>query len=198
MKRGWRLAGPHQGKDKQNSMNIGFDFDKIFIDYPPLFPAKLIDKLYKQRDNGILLYRIPSYPEQLFRKATHLSFLRPPIKENLALLKSISKKDNRLYLISSRYKFLQHETNRLINKYELDKIFDEMYFNFDNKQPHLFKEEILKKLHLDLYVDDDLSLIKHVAKSNPNTKFFWLNTNNEKKSLPANVFEIKKLGEIFR
>jgi len=179
-------------------MNIGFDFDKIFIDYPPLFPAKLIDKLYKQRDNGILLYRIPSYPEQLFRKATHLSFLRPPIKENLALLKNISKKDNRLYLISSRYKFLQHETNRLINKYELDKIFDEMYFNFDNKQPHLFKEEILKKLHLDLYVDDDLSLIKHVAKSNPNTKFFWLNTNNEKKTLANNIVEIHKLSEIFR
>lgn len=177
-------------------MSIGFDFDKIFIDYPPLFPAKIIDKLYKQRDNGVLLYRIPSYPEQLFRKATHLPFLRPPIKENLALLKSISKENNKLYLISSRYKFLQPETNRLINKYKLDKIFDEMYFNFDNKQPHLFKEEILKKLHLDFYIDDDLSLLKHVAKSNPKTKFFWLNHTTDKKSLPKNISEIKKLGEI--
>lgn len=179
-------------------MNIGFDFDKIFIDYPPLFPANLIDKLYKQRDNGILLYRIPSYPEQLFRKATHIPFLRPPIKENLEFLKSISKKTNKLYLISSRFKFLQPETNQLINKLALDKLFDEMYFNFDNKQPHLFKEEILKKLHLDLYIDDDLSLLKHVAKSNPKTKFFWLNSKQESQSLPKNIEQIDKLSQIFK
>lgn len=179
-------------------MNIGFDFDKIFIDYPPFFPAKLIDKLYKQRDNGILLYRIPTPPEQLLRKATHLPFLRPPIKENLELLKDISKKKNKLYLISSRFKFLEPETNRLIKKYKLDTIFDAMYFNFDNKQPHLFKEKILKKLKLDLYVDDDLSLLKHVAKSNPKTKFFWLNHKYDKQSLPKNIFEIKRLEEMFK
>jgi hypothetical protein len=178
-------------------MNIGFDFDKVFIDYPPLFPTRLIDRLYKQRDNGVLIYRIPSYPEQLFRKATHLPVLRPPIKENLEFLKNISKKNNKLYLISSRYKFLEPETTRLIKKYQLDKTFDKMFFNFDNKQPHLFKEAILKKLQLDLYIDDDLSLLKHVAKSNPKTKFFWLNTTLQTKQLPKNIFEIKKLKEIF-
>jgi len=178
-------------------MNIGFDFDKVFIDYPPFFPAKVIDKLYKQKDNGILLYRIPTYPEQLFRKATHLPFFRPAIKENLAVLKSISKKKNQLYLISSRYNFLRNETNRLIQKHELDKIFDHMYFNYDNEQPHLFKEKILKTLHLDLYIDDDLSLLRHVAKSNPKTKFFWLNHTTESKPLAKNITEIKKLTEIF-
>lgn len=178
-------------------MNIGFDFDKIFIDYPPFLPAKLFDKLYKKRDNGVLLYRIPGYPEQLLRKTLHLPFMRPAIKENLGILKNISKKNNKLYLISSRYKFLQPETNRLINKYDLDKIFDAMYFNFDNKQPHLFKEKILQKLHLDLYVDDDLSLLRHVAKSNPKTKFFWLNNNDSQQSLPKNISEIRKLNEIF-
>lgn len=179
-------------------MNIGFDFDKVFINYPPFFPAKLIDRLYKQRDNGVLLYRIPSHPEQLFRKVTHLPFLRPPIQENLTFLKSIPKKNNKLYLISSRYKFLEPETTRLVKKYQLDTVFDKMYFNFENQQPHLFKEKILKKLHLDLYIDDDLSLLKHVSKSNPKTKFFWLNHTSDKKSLPKNVVEIKKLDEIFK
>ncbi|HZE87163.1 MAG TPA: hypothetical protein VE090_03045 [Methylomirabilota bacterium] len=178
-------------------MNIGFDFDKIFIDYPPFFPSKLIDKMYKQKDNGILLYRIPTYPEQLFRKATHLPFLRPPIKENLAFLKSISKKENKLYLISSRYKFLEKETNRLIQKYQLDTIFDHMYFNFGNKQPHLFKDEVLKQLRLDFYIDDDLSLLRHVAKGNPKTKFFWLNQVHTKQPLAKNIFPISKLSEIF-
>lgn len=179
-------------------MNIGFDFDKIFIDYPPFLPTQLFDKLYKKRDNGSLLYRIPGYPEQILRKTLHLPFMRPLIKDNLAFLKNISKKHNKLYLISSRFKFLKPETIRLIKKYELEKIFDGMYFNFDNKQPHLFKEKILQNLHLDLYVDDDLSLLKHVAKSNPKTKFFWLNHTTTKQSLPKNISEIKKLDEILK
>lgn len=177
-------------------MKIGFDFDKVFIDYPPFFPAKLIDTLYKKRDNGVLLYRIPSYPEQLVRKASHLPFLRPLIKENYDILKRIPKTKNKIYLVSSRYKFLKNETDRLIKKYQLDKIFDKMYFNFENKQPHLFKEKILKELNLDMYVDDDLSLLKHVAKSNPKTKFFWLNHTGQIKKLPKNIIEIKKLNEI--
>ena len=52
-------------------MKIGFDLDKIFINTPPFVPISIINKFYKQRDNGILLYRIPTRPEQLFRKATH-------------------------------------------------------------------------------------------------------------------------------
>ena len=179
-------------------MRIGFDFDKIFIDYPPLLPTVWFDKFYKQKDNGVLLYRIPSYPEQLLRKMLHLPFLRPPINENLTFLKGISKEKNKLYLISSRYKFLKPETNRLVKKYHLDKIFDELYFNFGNQQPHLFKNDIIKKLHLDLYVDDDLSLIQHVATDNPQTTFFWLNHHTGKKPLARNIFEIKQLPEMLR
>src|SRR6185503_6799514 len=177
-------------------MNIGFDFDKVFIDYPPFLPKKLFDKFYKKRDNGVLLYRIPAYPEQILRKTLHLPFMRPPIKENLAFLKGISKKENKLFLISSRYKFLEKETNRLIQKYQLDKIFDSMYFNYENKQPHLFKEEVMKYLDLHKYIDDDLSLLKHVAKDNNKTKFYWLNTNGSSQTYPKNIIEITTLDEI--
>ncbi len=178
-------------------MNIGFDLDKVLIGYPPFVPPIIIDKLYKKRDNGILLYRIPSYPEQVFRRLTHLTILRPPIKKNLDFLKSIPKKDNRLYLISSRFNFLKKRTNRVIKKNGLDKIFDELYFNFENKQPHEFKNEIIKKLKLDLYIDDDLSLINYVAKHNPQTKFFWLNTHQENHTLSKNIFAISNISDIF-
>jgi hypothetical protein len=179
-------------------MRIGFDLDKIFINTPLFVPDKVINKFYKKRDDGVLLYRIPNYSEQLLRKATHLPFLRLPIKENLDFLKRIAKKDNNLYLISSRYKFLEKETTRIIKKYQLDKIFNSMHFNFENKQPHHFKNEILKKLNLDIYVDDDLSLLKHVAKNNPKTKFYWLNYTRNKQILPKNIIEIKKLEEILK
>lgn len=178
-------------------MKIGFDFDKIFIDYPPFLPARLFDKFYKKRDNGILLYRIPGKGEQFLRKLLHLPFMRPLIKENFSVLKKITKKKNKLYLISSRYKFLEPETNKLIKKYQLDKIFDKMYFNYHNEQPHKFKDRVLQELQLDQYFDDDLSLITHVMKKNNKTKFFWVNHTGQTKAHNKKITEIQKLKDFF-
>jgi len=179
-------------------MKIGFDLDKVFINTPPLIPSVVINKFYKKRDNGILLYNIPSRPEQFLRKAVHLPVLRQPMKKNFAFLKELSKdKKHQLYLISSRFNFLEPETNRLVKKYKLDTIFDKLYFNYDNKQPHEFKNEILQKLKLDIFVDDDLSLVRYVAKDNPGTKFFWFDTNTKEKEIADNIKAIKQLGEIF-
>jgi hypothetical protein len=184
-------------------MTIGFDLDKIFIDTPPFIPNSVIQRMYRKKANGVLLYRIPSRPEQLFRRVTHMPLLRPPIQNNLEFLRNIPKEGNKLYLISSRYKFLESATNQLVKAYELDKIFDKLYFNYENKQPHIFKNEVLKKLKLDMYIDDDLALINHVAKDNPKTKFFWLetdgrtNVSNLHHPLEANVTPIKKLATIF-
>jgi hypothetical protein len=174
-------------------MNIGFDLDKIFVDYPPLIPDSLIDKLYKKKSDGKLLYRIPSYPEQILRRLSHLQFFRPTIKENINFLQSIPKGNHKLYLISSRFSFLEKTTNTLIKKLSFDKIFDGMYFNFQNKQPHEFKNEVLQRLHIDRYVDDDLYLLKYVAKKNKDMQFFWLNPQKGKHLLTRNITAINSL-----
>lgn len=177
-------------------MNIGFDLDKVFIDTPPFIPKSFIDKLYKKKDNGELVYRIPGTTGQIVRSISHLSVFRPPMKDNLDILRFFPKDKNRLYLISSRFKFLESKTNKIIKKYHFDKIFDEMYFNFANEQPHVFKNRIIKKLQLDYYIDDDLSLLNYVAKDNPRTKFFWLTNRLEKTPRLPNVRAISKLLEI--
>lgn len=174
-------------------MNIGFDLDKVFINTPPFIPKSFIDKLYKKRDNGILLYRIPGSAEQIVRSISHLPIFRPPMKENLDFLRFYPKDKNKLYLISSRYKFLENKTKRIIKKYHFDKIFNEMYFNFANEQPHIFKKRIIKNLKLDYYIDDDLSLLNYVAQDNPKTKFFWLTNQSQKTPLPNNIQAISKL-----
>lgn len=179
-------------------MKIGFDLDKVFIDYPPFISSRLIDKLYKKRDNGILLYRIPNRPEQIFRRLTHLPPFRPPISGNLQFLKSIATEQNKLYLISSRFKFLEKPTNDLIKKHKLHKIFETMYFNYENKQPHEFKQEIIKNLHLDAYIDDDLSLLRHVASKNPKVKFYWLNQEIAGKKITKNIFAINHISDFLK
>ncbi len=179
-------------------MNLGFDFDKIFIDYPPLIPSALIDRLYKQKTNRTLLYRIPSRPEQILRLLTHHSLLRPLIKENVVFIKNLSqKKQHKHYLISSRFGFLKNTTGTLIRKHGFDKMFDEMFFNFENKQPHIFKNDVLKKLHIDRYVDDDLPLLKFLMGQNPKTLFFWFN-KKQNKLLEENLLAITKLRDILK
>lgn len=179
--------------DNYYQMKIGFDLDKVLIDYPPLVSPKIIDKLYKKKDNGTLLYKIPGYPEQVIRRLSHITPLRQPIKRNMTFLKSISKKRNKLYLISSRFNFLKSRTEKLMKKNGLDKIFDAAFFNFKNDQPHIFKSTIIKKLKLDRYVDDDLSLLKHAARNNPDTNFFWLNDLGQNKKISNNITAISEI-----
>lgn len=178
-------------------MNFGFDLDKIFIDYPPFVPGKIIDRLYKNKSNGTLSYRIPSKPEQLFRRTTHYPIFRPPIMQNIQFLKTLPKnKKNKYYLISSRFLFLKTRTEEIIKKYSFEKIFDGMHFNFDNKQPHLFKDEVIKNMSIHKYIDDDLPLLQFLRKNNPQTVFFWLNKKNEKK-LEENLFAITNIAKFF-
>ncbi len=179
-------------------MNIGFDFDKVFVNYPPLVPKILIDRIYKQKSNGILLYRIPSKPEQLLRLISHHHRLRPMIKENLIVLQTIATQNNhKLYLISSRFGFLRKPTDKIVKKHTLEKFFHELHFNFDDKQPHLFKDERLKKLAIERYVDDDLPLLKFLAKRNHKIKFFWLN-NKKQEKMSRNLYAITNLGDILK
>ncbi|MDP3940913.1 MAG: hypothetical protein Q8Q49_01245 [bacterium] len=177
-------------------MNIGFDLDKVLVNYPPLVPDKVIDRLYKKKTKGELIYRIPSKPEQLLRKLSHLPFLRPKIKKNVSFLKSIDRNKHRLFLISSRFRFLKPETERLMKQLGFDKIFTEMYFNFENRQPHEFKSDIIKKLKLHFYIDDDFPLLKHVAKQNKDTHFFWLSKRKKPEKLTRNITAIPTLSDI--
>lgn len=180
----------------QNYMNIGFDLDKIFINTPPFIPDRIIEILYRKKSNGILLYRIPGRSEQIIRKLAHFRLFRPPINKNINFLRSASRENNKLYLISSRFSFLKNVTDNLIRRHRFDKAFDYMYFNFENKQPHIFKNEYVKKLRLDMYIDDDLPLLKFIAGKNPKTKFFWLNKKISK-PLGENLVAIKNLFEAF-
>lgn len=191
----------HKNNDKilfkvKQTMNIGFDLDKIFIDYPPFVPDWLIDKLYKKGANGELSYRMPSKAEQILRLVSHYSIFRPPIKENIEIIKKLYRNNNKHYLISSRFNFLKNKTEVLIKKHQLDKFFDGLFFNFKNEQPHLFKNNVIKKLKIGLYVDDDLQLLQYLSAKNSKVKFFWLN-NNETRKLENNLFAIRKLSEMF-
>lgn len=176
-------------------MHIGFDLDKVFINTPPFIPDFIISKLYMKKSNGKLLYRIPGKYEQFIRHISHDPLFRPPIKENLNFLRKIAQDKDTLFLISSRFSFLKKQTQKLVKKYKLDETFHMIHFNFEDKQPHIFKEKFVNELKLDKYVDDDLHMLKYLASKNNFTKFYWFNSKLQKK-ISNNIKAITKLSEI--
>jgi hypothetical protein len=187
-------------------MTLGFDFDKVFIDYPPFIPYTLVDYLYKgslvfrknRTKNVVLHYRFPGPFEQKIRVLSHYPLFRHVIKPNVASLKRIAaKKKYKTYLVSSRFGFLKDRTQLLMEKHKFKDYFDGVYFNFENKQPHLFKEETIRNLKIDTYIDDDLDLVLYLSKKIPDLKIYWLKDGRKKNDqLPKNITAISSLKEL--
>lgn len=177
-------------------MKIAFDFDKVFVNHPPLMPDKVIEWFYK-RSNGHLSYRIPGLLEQKLRIISHNVLFRPPIQENIKNLVGIAKKNNiDMYLVSGRFGFLKDKTKTWLEKYKFGKLFKDMYFNFDNEQPHIYKDRIIKTLKIQKYIDDDFDLLSYLANKNPDVMFYWLNGNTvDKRIYLKNIVPIKNLKE---
>jgi len=176
---------------------IGFDFDKVFVEYPPFIPDSVIERLYKKKSSK-LTYRIPGVWEQKVRILSHYIFLRAPIKSHIKLLKALHKTHKyELYLISSRFSFLKEKTESWLEKYMILPFFNGVYFNFENKQPHEFKNVVLQKLAITDYIDDDLDSLEYLAKKNPSVHFYWLYYNKEKRHNKCNdtIISIKNLQE---
>lgn len=163
-------------KPKQSAqrVRIGFDFDKVLVNYPPLIPDPFINWIYKKRSKT-LKYRFPGTLEQKIRILSHYPPFRHPMTENIDTVKSLYKKKVPIFLISGRFGFLEKRTDIWLKKHALRKYFKEIHFNFNNEQPHLFKDRIIKSLRITHFVDDDLDLLLYLAKHNPKVVFYWFN-----------------------
>ena len=181
---------------------IGLDFDKVLVEYPPVIPYSVITFFYRyglvpiKRDNPGLTYRLPGPFEQKIRLLTHFSFLRRPIEDNILALKELSgEKNTELYLVSGRFGFLEKKTMELMREYGLKKYFKKIFFNFENHQPHEFKLELIKKLGIGFFIDDDIEILLYLTKKTTGVKYFWITP--DKKSPSKKIEAIKNLEEFY-
>lgn len=147
-------------------IRIGFDLDGVIIGKPFFVPQFLMEKLVRLKVDHQLAYRFPrSKYERAVRYLSHYPLLRPPIMENVKLIRELSKSDKyELFVVSSRYSFLDGRTKEWFNYYKLGKFFKYIYINLKDEQPHTFKERMIKKLKLKVFIDDDRLLLKYLKK----------------------------------
>jgi len=178
-------------------MNVGFDLDQVFINHPQFIPYKIVDWLHRGPQHNGPTYRFPRTKfEQSLRKFSHSRLFRPQISQNVAFLKELTtSKSPKLHLITSRYSFLEKKTQKLLKKYELVHLFTSVNLNLQNEQPHLFKERIINELELDLFIDDDLKLLKYLKSHCPKTQLVWYNPYH-KANDHVGITTVHKLSQV--
>lgn len=88
--------------------------------------------------------------------------------------KLVTQKKIKAYIVTARYSFLGGEFMEWATRNRLDKTFSGIYFNADDEQPHFYKERMIKKLGLDVYVEDNFDIVKYLEKKFRRSKIIWI------------------------
>ncbi|PIS15204.1 hypothetical protein COT63_01275 [Candidatus Shapirobacteria bacterium CG09_land_8_20_14_0_10_38_17] len=164
-------------KSGKKIVKIGFDLDGVIVDKPFLIPKALLERLSRGKQENELHYRYPKTKlERRIRKLSHFYLFRPPLRQNINFIKDLKKQGCKLYLVSSRYSFLKRETMVWLEKRKLNNVFEKVFLNLNDKQPHLFKREVLERLNLDYFFEDDKRIVDYLKKKISSAKIYLVNS----------------------
>ncbi|QQS39014.1 hypothetical protein IPM62_00130 [Candidatus Woesebacteria bacterium] len=165
----------------KTKINIGIDLDGVIIDKPPIIPQKIIEWLYRSHKKRKLEYRFPKKYEQYVRILSHHPLIRPPINTNIALIRKLAEDERYcVFAVSSRYSFLIKRTKQWINHYGINDLFEKIYLNENDDQPHVFKEAMINKLKIDILIDDDKALVNYLKRRFKNLRTVVVDKSNNK------------------
>lgn len=159
---------------KKQPLKIGFDLDGVIL-YNPIRVVRPFIAFFKKqllRKQKLKFYypnsRIEKFIWSLFHKTSIFT------ADGLNEVKNLAQNDHiEPYIITARYNFLKKDFQKWLKKIDADKYFKGYFYNKDDEQPHLFKEKIIRKLDLDIFVEDNWDIVNYL---NPKlkSKIFWI------------------------
>jgi len=162
-------------KYKMNKpLRIGFDLDGVLL-YNPLrigrMPVTYIKrKFFNERKTH---FHIPHGKiEEGIWSILHLSSMF--LVDGLSPIDTLIKQNKvEAYVVTARYNFLQPNTRFWFNRLRKKHNFKDLIANTDDQQPHLYKEKILNRLKLDIFVEDNWDIVDYLHPK-VSTKIFWI------------------------
>jgi hypothetical protein len=172
-------------------LRVGFDLDGVILYNPARIfrpMIALIKSLFFDHKKPLHFYYPKSKAEKFFWRFFHLSSIFPSPGLN-EIKRLIRERKIKAYLVTARYSFLKKDLDFWIKKLKLKKYFSGIYYNQKDEQPHLFKEKMIKKLKLDIFVEDNWDIVDYLNKKlNKQTKIFWIYNLLDKKIRYKNKF----------
>lgn len=176
-------------------LKVGFDLDGVLLYNPARIfrPITIAIKsvLPKKTSNKTHFYYPKTPIEQLFWHIVHWSSLF--ISDGFEDIKDLSANNKiEAYIVTSRYSCLKPDLDRWLRILNKDNTFKGAFHNERNLQPHVFKANKIKELGLDLFVEDNWDIVRHISK-NTSTKTLWI-SNALDKGIPYDLkfFNLKE------
>lgn len=159
---------------KKQPLRVGFDLDGVILYNPARVVRPLISlakRLFLSKRK--LAFYYPHSPiEKWMWGLFHLSSIY--ISSGMDDIKKLVKeKKIKAYIVTARYSFLGEDFKKWVKKNGIDLVFDGVYYNKDDEQPHVFKEKMIKKLNLEVYVEDNYDVVKYLSQKE-STKIIWI------------------------
>jgi len=156
-------------------IKIGFDLDGVVL-YNPVRIFRPIAAFLKSL-LGTKKYKLFYFPktkvEKIVWSLIHKTSFKPAF--GLKRLKSLVKsKKIEAYIITARYDFLKNDFEGWMKKINKNKIFKNVYYNKTNLQPNAFKEKMINKLKLDIFVEDNWGVVQKLTKKVKKTRLYWI------------------------
>ncbi|MCX7996613.1 MAG: hypothetical protein N2691_02515 [Patescibacteria group bacterium] len=160
---------------KQAPLRVGFDLDGVILYNPARIIRPIVAavkrKLLKKKK---LKFYVPQSPQErfiwrLFHKSS--LFIAPGFSEIRPLVDS---RKIEAYIVTARYDFLKEDFHSWLRKSGCQEYFHGWFHNKDDEQPHLYKEAMVRKLGLDIFIEDNLDIVRHLAKSFPDKHIIWI------------------------
>jgi beta-phosphoglucomutase-like phosphatase (HAD superfamily) len=183
----------------QRPIKVGFDLDGVLLENPirifrPWIATlkKLLGKTSKEPTFYVPKTKLEEWLWALLHKTSY------KIAPGLDILQELIKSGRvEAYIITARYKSLEKDFNKEIEHLEKLVNFKHIQLNKSNTQPHKYKEEHVKHLELDYFIDDNWDIAEHLDKQLGTTKkIFWL-TNMFDKGIPYK-YKVHNLKEFLQ
>ena len=158
-------------------LSIGFDLDGVLLYNPARIVRPIISfiKKFFIKKKGLSFYSPHTFWEKQLWRLFHKSsiFIAPGLDD---IKKLIRTKKIKAYIITARYSYLKNDLKKWLKKMKINQSFSGIYYNQKDEQPHLFKEKMIRKLKLDLYIEDNWDIVKYLESKvkSQKLKVFWI------------------------
>lgn len=153
---------------------IGFDLDGVLLYNPARimrFPIVTFKRMFIPKREKKFLIPKNIISRQLWSLAHLSSFVIAKGFDDLQ--KIVLKHHLETYIITARFDFLKNNSLYWFDRLNKNKIFQQCYINHKNQQPHLYKEKLVKKLDLDIFIDDNWDIVNYLSKKT-DAKIYWI------------------------
>lgn len=162
-------------------LKVGFDLDGVILYNPvrvlrPLsaFISKLI---FKKKATNFFIPQSPvaKFIWYLLHKSSFV-----PARGLYELRKLVLEGKIEAHLITGRYASLTNDFQSWMKSIDSDKLFASQSHNIKNEQPHIFKQNMIKKMGLDVFVEDNWDIVSELKatgsklQATGKTRIFWI------------------------